>query len=130
MEAIVNHMECIEWVSVNRNARLTVTQKEDNFKKNKSQKTTNQKSSAQNADNANSALYLIQIAGQQFADTNLLACLTSDQVVNVYNEETLKSRFQVRRRIKQGQNLNEVFLNLNTTLCFYFTKLTRLSKNS
>ncbi len=106
----IKNIECIEWVSVNRNARLTVTQKEDNFKKSKSQKAKNSKSATQK-DDALSALYLIQIAAQRFEDTNLLACLTSDQVVNVYNEGSLKSRFQVRQRIKHGQNLNEVLLN-------------------
>lgn len=103
-------LECVEWLNVNRDARLKVTAKEDNFKKNKGVNKANNKNRAgTSSDPADSALYLVHVVGQRFPDTNnLVACLASDQVVNVYEQKSLKERYKIHQRLAQGKNLNEV----------------------
>ena len=109
-ETTTKSIECVEWLNVNRNARLKVTKKEDNFKKNKNNKSQAKNKPPKNsAEDENSALYLIQVVGQQFKETcNLLACLSSDQIVNVYEQNKLKPRCVIRQRMPNGKNLNEV----------------------
>lgn len=104
-------LECVEWLNVNRNARLKVTAKEDNFKKNKqANKQTGKKAGCgSGGDPADSALYLVHVVGQRFAENNnLVACLASDQVVSVYEQKSLKERYKIHQRVPQGKNLNEV----------------------
>jgi WD40 repeat protein len=104
-------LECVEWLNVNRNARLKVTAKDDNFKKNKGHKkaTAATAGTSRMDSDPNSALYLIHVEGQRFPETNnLVACLSSDQVVNVYEQKSLKERYKIHQRIPQGKNLNEV----------------------
>ena len=100
------NIECVEWINVNRNARLKVLVKEDNFKKNKSNKQS--QNNQKNEQNVDSALYLIQVVGQEVTkDRELLACLTSDQIVNTYNSN-LKPLNKINQEILPNKNLNEV----------------------
>ena len=102
------NIECVEWINVNRNARLKVLVKEDNFKKNKSNKQS--QNDQKNEQNVDSALYLIQVVGQEVTkDRELLACLTSDQIVNTYNSN-LKPLNKINQEILPNKNLNEVGL--------------------
>ncbi len=118
-------LECVEWLNVNRNARLKVTVKEDNFKKNKNNKQN--KSAVTNkshTDDTNSAIYLIQVAGQKFPNTNnLVACLASDQVVHVYEQKSLKERYKIHQKVPNGKNLNEVLSILYSTVLLILSKI-------
>lgn len=108
------NIECIEWINVNRNARLKVHVKEDNFKKNKSNK---QSQHVQKVDQSvDSALYLIQVVGQEVTkQRDLLACLTSDQIVNIY-DGNLKPLNKINQEVISNKNLNEVNTQSNKTL--------------
>ena len=86
-------LKCVEWLNVNRNARAKIV------KTDKKSKSSGVGKPAQNAGS-----YLLQVVGKQ----DCLACLTSDQIVNIYESSNLKQKSQIQPRLGADKNLNEI----------------------
>lgn len=91
------NLKCMEWTNMNKSARL--------IKSNKNGK----KQQKQN-DLANSSIYLLQIAGYK-NDNKKLGCLSSDQIINVYDQSNLKLISQIKNLNQEASNninINEI----------------------
>ncbi|CAF0774106.1 unnamed protein product [Brachionus calyciflorus] len=87
-------LECLEWINTNKSARYIKTGK----KSKKSKDTSN-------------SVYLLQITPSRL-DKTKLACLTSHQIVNIYDQDKLKL-------ISQFKGVDESSTSVLTEIGFY-----------
>jgi WD40 repeat protein len=93
-----SNLQCVEWFNINRNAYLIQKKR-----KNKSKECTNleKKTNIQTA-----CKYILQIVGNQ--ENELLACLSSDQVINLHNQEDLKFIYHIKPELNSDRYINDI----------------------
>jgi hypothetical protein len=98
------NLKCIEWINVNKNARLKI------FKNHKNNKSIKKEHGS----------YLLQVVGHKLENgNNFLACLTSDQIIKIYDQENLSFKFQICSNLPNDKNINEIgFFKKNNNMIF------------
>jgi WD40 repeat protein len=100
-------LKCCEWINMNRNARKI---------KNKLSKNSEFL--------GDESIYVLQIVGnrQQTSESSLLACLTSDQIIQVYDQSDLKLKQKIRNSHETNSStktINEIgFFKQNSNMLF------------
>ena len=105
---MVFRLKCLEWMNVNRYA---AHQNKSKLSKNSS---------------TEESIYVLQIAGQkqqqQILESPLLACLSSDQIIQVYDQTDLKLKYKIRNAHDTNastKSINEIgFFKQNTSMLF------------
>lgn len=94
------NLKCLEWTNTNKNARLIKS-----------------KTKSKQSDLGDS-VYLLQITGYK-NNNQKLACLSSEQIVNIYDQQNLKLLSQIKSQEPQGKEINEIgFFKQNENMLF------------
>jgi WD40 repeat protein len=105
-------LKCVEWLNLNRNARQIKNdkQKKDQVKSNPEL--------ANHPDYQLSTNYVLQITGSN--DNNSLACLTSDKIVQIYDQNILKLKNKITCYQNEAKlTVNEIgFFKQNNEMIF------------
>lgn len=97
------NLECVEWLNTNKSARQIKTVQ-------KSKQKTNQ--------DLTNSVYLLQIAPSRSSKSKL-ACLMSNQFINIIDQSSLKSIFKFKGLEKSSKSITEIgFYNKNDDLIF------------
>ena len=105
---------CSEWINANKNAHL-LKKKKNNDKNNI------------NKNSDSGLLYLLQIVGNnnENESESTLACLSSDQIINVYDQNNLKLITQIKdneyqkNQSKTINDIGEIFIHFNMNYLRY-----------